>query len=427
MKRIGLILSLIVSLTVVSVSVPGPHSSVQAQKKSFQDVQKKILNDFQTEKAKIVRGPEEMRKMLAGIQEEVKRRNLKFVVELNEMMKYRIADITGASVPKNIAVQASRQYNHGQQMWNYFMNQYRQYLRQKMQDEQNKQDQEGQEGEKLDDSDKSDEYRDDSTHDDSSRDQSDQEDKEYARQKEREELNRINKLNTDIEEAPSPTLAAFSWAQRSKVTPVRFQSTCGSCWAFTTAAVVESNFLIRKNQTVDLSEQQMLDCAVDKYGNRAGSCGGGWYGKVFDYLMKSSITTENVIPYRNSEQYCMTVMPTEYKIAAWGYVKPDAGIPSVSEMKTALCRYGPIAACIKVTPALQAYSRGIFNEFTTVYGERDVNHAITIVGWDDGKRAYHVKNSWGTMWGEAGYFWVEYGCNNIGYGAAWVLVTPEMK
>jgi cathepsin L len=94
-------------------------------------------------------------------------------------------------------------------------------------------------------------------------------------------------------------------------------------------------------------------------------------------------------------------------------------------MKDAICKYGAIAACVKVTPAFQAYKNGVFNEFAYVSGEKDINHAITIVGWDDKKNAYLVKNSWGPQWGDDGYVWVEYGCNNIGYGATWAVVASE--
>ena len=56
---------------------------------------------------------------------------------------------------------------------------------------------------------------------------------------------------------------------------------------------------------------------------------------------------------------------------------------------------------------------------------RNVNHAITIVGWDDSKKAYLVKNSWGKKWGQDGYVWVGYGYNNIGFGAAWVTMIKK--
>jgi len=94
-------------------------------------------------------------------------------------------------------------------------------------------------------------------------------------------------------------------------------------------------------------------------------------------------------------------------------------------MKEALAKYGAIAACVKVTPAFQAYKSGIFDEHASVSSPNDVNHAITIVGWDDNKQAYLVKNSWGPGWGDKGYVWVEYGSNNIGYGAAWAVVVSE--
>ena len=36
-------------------------------------------------------------------------------------------------------------------------------------------------------------------------------------------------------------------------------------------------------------------------------------------------------------------------------------------------------------------------------------HAVAVVGYDDGQRCWIVKNSWGTNWGEGGFFRIGYG------------------
>jgi len=35
-------------------------------------------------------------------------------------------------------------------------------------------------------------------------------------------------------------------------------------------------------------------------------------------------------------------------------------------------------------------------------------HAVVIVGYDDSKRAFKIRNSWGSGWGQDGYFWMDY-------------------
>ena len=46
-------------------------------------------------------------------------------------------------------------------------------------------------------------------------------------------------------------------------------------------------------------------------------------------------------------------------------------------------------------------------------GENEPNHAISIIGWDDNKQAWLVKNTWGTYWGDEGCFWVSYDDSQI--------------
>ncbi len=426
-----LVLTLFLSDTILTRSLSDQLMAQTNIEKKKQEIFKK----FNDKKETLVRSPEEMKLMLSDVQKKIKEKNMKFVVSLNEMMKYKISQITGAQVPKNIDKEAKAQSEMGDKMWEDFMKKYRDYLEGKKHGQDRDSHQKKKRDEYYEDIDRDkqeEEKKEEKKEEEKKEDEYSYKDKEKKEEEKREE--KKEELETDIENAPSPDATSFTWVNRNKITPVKYQGVCGSCWAFTSAAVLESNFYIRRNWNLDISEQSILDCAeavqpqyrggqVVNVKSKAGSCQGGWYGPVFEYYKTSSAALENQAPYQYKEASCTPSRTTKYKIMAWGYVKPTAGIPEVKEMKEALCKYGPIAACVKVTPAFQAYKSGIFDEFADCSGERDINHAITIVGWDDSKGAYLVKNSWGTQWGEKGYVWIKYGCNNIGYGAAWVVVS----
>jgi cathepsin L len=218
--------------------------------------------------------------------------------------------------------------------------------------------------------------------------------------------------------SPCTARAAFDWRKSGKVTGVRDQDGCGSCWAFGALGAYEGSYLIRNSAAIDASEQHVLNCSS------SGTCGGGWYAGVFDYLIKTGTATEADDPYTANDKPCKTGVATPYRAVAWAYVKPDASMPSVAELKAALCEHGPLAVAVYVSPLFQAYTGGVFNEQNNSNG---INHAVTLIGWDDAKGAWLIKNSWGPYWGETGgygtergYIWIAYGSNNIGYGAAWV-------
>ncbi|MCX7679784.1 MAG: C1 family peptidase [Spirochaetes bacterium] len=224
-----------------------------------------------------------------------------------------------------------------------------------------------------------------------------------------------------------PNAPAFNWRDKKKVTPIRHQYTCGSCWAFTTIAILEASYKIQTNKEYDFSEQQIVDCAIDNAGRRAGSCNGGWYGAAFESLQRNGAVFENISPYKNRNGYCTGFSPSNYKIATWSYILPNAGTPHPIDIKKALVRYGPIATACKVTPAFQAYTGGVFDEHARLLNPSDVNHAVVIEGWDDtkGRGSWLLRNSWGKDWGENGYMWIEYQCNGIGFGAAWAVANTQ--
>lgn len=218
-----------------------------------------------------------------------------------------------------------------------------------------------------------------------------------------------------------PKAKAFNWRDAGMMTSVKWQGVCGSCWAFSSMAQYEGCYMISNKRSLDLSEQYLLDCAV--IGSRdAGSCDGGWPGDVFDYLKKNGAVEDKVLPYKGKQQKCRKRPVTNYKVITWGYVGKKASTPTVKEVKEALCKYGPLTCGVYATPAFQCYKSGIFDEGARGEG---ANHAIVIVGWDDDRKAFLIKNSWGTDWGENGYGWVEYGCNNVGDHAMWIVVKKE--
>jgi C1A family cysteine protease len=438
-----------------------------------------IKEQFLKDKSNILRDPMKVQTLMSEIISDIKKKNLTYRVELTEMMQYEINQITGATPPKKVTRDAKVQFRFSSKRWSNFMKKHNKFFltkselkrreaerhriaKEKRENKKKRKEIERErkiaekkrksiererkiaerkrkaaERNKLEDEIRKQEKETDRIAEEQRKQK--EEAKKIAAEKKRldDEKNKIKdeekimdeQEKSDIPKIPAYTDKEFTWLDRNKVTSVKYQGMCGSCWAFTAAAVLEANYYIRNGKDTDASEQFILDCAKDKRGNKAGTCNGGWYTGVFDFLQVEDLVSEKKIPYKTKDAFCSPVFNvnkgTPFKVAAWGYVSRNRSIPSVTEMKKALCKYGPLAAAVKVTPAFQAYAGGVFNERATVSSSSDVNHAITIVGWSDSKKAYLIKNSWGSRWGENGYIWVEYSSNNIGYGAVWVVVEKN--
>jgi len=220
--------------------------------------------------------------------------------------------------------------------------------------------------------------------------------------------------------ACSDTATSFDWRKNGGATGVRDQEDCGSCWDFATLGAFEGNYRLRNNLVIDASEQDLLDC-----NSQGHSCKGGDF--VYRDLIDRGVAKDADYPYTAEKHKCKQVA-RPYRAAAWGYVG-NTETPSVGEIKKALCQHGPLGVAVRATQYFQAYAGGVFDDCSP--GPAEVNHAITLIGWDDSKKAWLIKNSWGTGWGEAagsgterGYMWIQYGCDQVGYAASWVEASP---
>ena len=102
----------------------------------------------------------------------------------------------------------------------------------------------------------------------------------------------------DVVDANYPS--SWDWRAQGKVTAVKDQGQCGSCWAFSTIEAVESAWMIAGNDEVIMSEQELVDCSTDL--NQG--CSGGWYFWSYDWLKTNYTMKESDYKYTARDGTC---------------------------------------------------------------------------------------------------------------------------
>jgi C1A family cysteine protease len=223
----------------------------------------------------------------------------------------------------------------------------------------------------------------------------------------------------------------FDWRDSGYVTAAKNQSVCGSCFAFASIGNIESKILKDGGASYNLSENHAKECYWkalywEDNGPAGASCdsGGNYEGMVNHYL-KDATVLETCDPYSSTDVDCGDTCDLVVSLLDWRVISGSA-VPSVAALKSYLVTYGPVYTSIY---AGSSADNAWWSEFSSYDGtgtmyyntlSNEPNHAVLIVGWDDtashagGTGAWIVKNSWGTGWGDNGFFQIAYGSANIG-------------
>jgi len=186
------------------------------------------------------------------------------------------------------------------------------------------------------------------------------------------------------------------WVSQGKVSRVKNQQACGSCWAFSTIGALESAFAIQKNINVELSEQELVDCS-SSYGNNG--CNGGIMSLAFDYIQDNKVSTEKDYVYTAADDDCKAEEYTEkYGINSYNVIDPI----DVTGLVTALEKQ-PVSVAIEVRRDFMHYTSGVYVSDSSCGNA--LNHGVLAVGYKNtgGESYFKVKNSWGSAWGESGF------------------------
>ena len=210
----------------------------------------------------------------------------------------------------------------------------------------------------------------------------------------------------------------FNLADFNAITPVKNQGSNGACWAFGANGAFESAFLKATGISLDLAENNIQSAGIrySYYGRPSIVEAGYLYSGLSYYLAwLGAVSTEDDTYDELGKISNIIFTPDSYHVLDVVYVN----LSDIDEVKSALIDYGALTIFVtgasKNSPYFNMQTNALYCD-----NQSQLNHFVTLVGWNDtfsrdnfildpgSDGAWICKNSWGTEWGDKGFYYLSY-------------------
>jgi cathepsin C len=207
------------------------------------------------------------------------------------------------------------------------------------------------------------------------------------------------------------------------------QGSCGSCYVISTVNMMSARKRINEDNpsAEGFSAQFPLFCGEYNQG-----CNGGYPELIAKWSHDVPLLPESCGRYDLGDQSCKVTCDVEsaekYKVGDYGYIGGHYGAATERNMMEEVHSNGPIAIAIEPQDDFMYYESGVYEHASAVFDEwTKVDHAVLLTGWgvDNGKKYWRVQNSWGSNWGEGGFFRIRRGVDESAVEAQPVFANVE--
>jgi len=208
------------------------------------------------------------------------------------------------------------------------------------------------------------------------------------------------------------------WSIQFYLSPIMKQDKNAFSWAYGLVDVIQSVYAILQDDYhyLDLSIQELIDCSSHKGDdNLMDNINNG-----YEYIIEHGLSLEHNYPFEGFVNQCRKYHEPFYYIGDYHIIPEN----NEKELMYVLSNH-PVLVNIQASmPYFRFYKSGIIraNQFKNC-GE-NIDHSVLLVGYGeekDGTKYWILKNSWGSDWGEDGYFRLERGVNVNNGGTCGIL------